>query len=84
MVGAGSNLRVLRGGSFNNNENNLRAANRNRNNPENRNDNNGFRVVASRSSRYSPELSAGYCLAGRGEERRGLLLAESGASRPGE
>ena len=36
---------VLRGGSWNNNPRNLRASNRNRNNPDNRNDNNGFRVV---------------------------------------
>jgi formylglycine-generating enzyme required for sulfatase activity len=40
---------VLRGGSWNNdNPNNLRAANRNRNNPDNRNNNNGFRGVALR------------------------------------
>ncbi|HOT96341.1 MAG TPA: SUMF1/EgtB/PvdO family nonheme iron enzyme [bacterium] len=39
--------RVLRGGSWNNNQNNVRCANRNRNNPGNRNDNIGFRVVLS-------------------------------------
>jgi hypothetical protein len=39
--------RVLRGGSFNNNDQNVRCANRNRNDPDNRNRNNGFRVVAS-------------------------------------
>lgn len=38
--------RVLRGGSFNNNERNVRCANRNRNNEDNRNNNIGFRVVA--------------------------------------
>jgi len=37
---------VLRGGSFNNNWNNVRAANRNNNNPDNRNDNIGFRCAA--------------------------------------
>ena len=37
--------RVLRGGSWNNNPDNCRAANRNRNTPDNRNNNNGFRVV---------------------------------------
>jgi hypothetical protein len=42
--------RVLRGGSFNNNARNVRSANRNNNNPDNRNDNNGFRVVASHIS----------------------------------
>jgi formylglycine-generating enzyme required for sulfatase activity/energy-coupling factor transporter ATP-binding protein EcfA2 len=43
----GDVLRVLRGGTFNNNERNVRCANRNRNNPNNRNRNNGFRVVVS-------------------------------------
>ncbi len=36
---------ILRGGSWNNNSINCRSANRNRNNPENTNNNNGFRVV---------------------------------------
>jgi hypothetical protein len=36
----------LRGGSFNNSDNNLRCANRNDNNPTNRNNNVGFRLVA--------------------------------------
>jgi hypothetical protein len=36
--------RVVRGGSFNNNQNNARCANRNRNNPDNRNNNSGFRL----------------------------------------
>ena len=36
--------RVVRGGSWNNNPRNLRAANRNRNTTENRNNNLGFRV----------------------------------------
>jgi formylglycine-generating enzyme required for sulfatase activity len=36
---------VVRGGAFNNNERNVRCAYRNRNNPNNRNDNIGFRVV---------------------------------------
>ena len=37
--------RVLRGGSAWNKARNLRSANRNRNEPENRNDNIGFRCV---------------------------------------
>jgi hypothetical protein len=38
--------RGLRGGSFNNNENNLRSSNRNNNNPTNENNNNGFRLAS--------------------------------------
>lgn len=40
----GSN-RVMRGGSWNNNAENCRTANRNNNNPDNRNNNIGFRLV---------------------------------------
>jgi formylglycine-generating enzyme required for sulfatase activity len=36
---------VLRGGSWNNNPQNCRSANRNNNNRDNRNNNIGFRVV---------------------------------------
>ena len=36
---------MLRGGGWNNNANNVRAANRNNDNPDNRNDNIGFRCV---------------------------------------
>ncbi len=39
--------RVLRGGSWNNNARNCRSANRNRNQPDNRNNNNGLRVGCS-------------------------------------
>ncbi|MCB9436500.1 MAG: hypothetical protein H6673_05825 [Anaerolineales bacterium] len=38
---------MVRGGSWNNNQDNARAAVRNNNNPNNRNNNRGFRVVAS-------------------------------------
>ena len=43
--GVRSKVRVLRGGSFNNDTRNLRAANRNRNAPGNRNNNIGFRCI---------------------------------------
>ena len=36
---------MLRGGSWNNNANNVRVANRNNNNPNNTNNNNGFRLL---------------------------------------
>ena len=39
--------RVLRGGTFNNNARNVRCAYRNNNDPDNRNNNIGFRVVLS-------------------------------------
>ena len=42
--------RVLRGGSWNNNRNNARCSYRNRNEPDNFNNNNGFRLVCSTSS----------------------------------
>jgi len=42
---------VLRGGSWNNNDNNCRVANRNNNNPNNSNNNNGFRITNTSSSR---------------------------------
>ncbi len=38
---------MLRGGSWNNNPRNLRSANRNRNNTDNRNNNIGFRLAQS-------------------------------------
>ena len=41
----GSN-RVIRGGNFNNNAQNLRSANRNRNDPGNRNNNIGVRLLS--------------------------------------
>ncbi len=44
---AGDTRRVVRGGSWNNNQDNARAAYRNHNDPDNRNNNMGFRVVCS-------------------------------------
>ncbi|MBI3295430.1 MAG: SUMF1/EgtB/PvdO family nonheme iron enzyme [Deltaproteobacteria bacterium] len=45
MIDSGSN-RVIRGGSWNNNAQNLRSANRNRNSAENRVDFLGLRLVS--------------------------------------
>jgi hypothetical protein len=50
VIIAGAN-RVLRGGSWNNNGRNCRSANRNRNEPANRNDNIGFRLALARARR---------------------------------
>lgn len=38
-------MAVMRGGSWNNNPENVRVSNRNRNEPENRNNNIGFRCA---------------------------------------
>ncbi len=46
--------RVLRGGSWNNNQDNARSEYRNNNQPDNRNNNSGFRVVV--SSHIQPRL----------------------------
>lgn len=54
---------TLRGGSFNNNQDNARCANRNRNNPNNNFNNNGFRVV----------VRAFFCQIKAGNLRRGNL-----------
>ncbi|MBK8195594.1 MAG: hypothetical protein IPK76_21190 [Lewinellaceae bacterium] len=58
---------MLRGGSWNNNSDNCRVANRNNDNPENRNNNRGFRLAASPSSsrawsRRRPPLNRGTVL----------------------
>ena len=45
--------RVVRGGSWNNNPQNLRSANRNRNTPDNRNNNQGFRLASTLTGRVA-------------------------------
>ena len=69
----------MRGGAFNNNARNLRSANRNRNQPTNHNNNIGFRLVVSTFFMRRKCPSGQRALAGRGEERRGLFLAEPAA-----
>jgi len=66
---------VLRGGAFNNTERNARCAVRNRNHPNNRNRNIGFRVAVSTLAEAGNARRN--ALAGRGEWRRSLL-AEPG------
>jgi len=61
----GNESRVLRGGSWNNdNTDNFRCANRNNNDPTNRNNNNGFRLART-VHRSAPEsgspVSSGAC-----------------------
>ncbi len=54
--------RLLRGGAFNNQPSNVRSANRNNNQPDNRNNNNGFRVASTlRQDSFSamPEFAGG-------------------------
>ncbi len=46
---------MIRGGNWNNNARNCRSANRNNNNPTNRNNNIGFRVAVARQE--APECA---------------------------
>ncbi len=70
---------MVRGGAWNNNERNARCANRNRNNPDNRNDNNGFRVVVSMlfypgqavSLPHMPEVRRAHGFAAEAKKNRG-------------
>jgi formylglycine-generating enzyme required for sulfatase activity len=49
---------VVRGGSWNNDDQNVRSANRNRNDPQERNNNLGFRFVVSHGFRPGVPLCA--------------------------
>ncbi|NCO34758.1 MAG: hypothetical protein AUJ92_21530 [Armatimonadetes bacterium CG2_30_59_28] len=65
---------MARGGSWNNNPNNDRVANRNGNNPENRNNNLGFRYVVAADvppSRHYVGLERGFPSIRRGTGLRG-------------
>ena len=61
MQGRANSHRVVRGGAFNNNQRNVRCAYRNRNNPNNRNRNNGFRVVVAHAFLVGPPELPGGC-----------------------
>lgn len=72
---------MLRGGSFDNNRNNVRCAYRNDNNPDNRNNNIGFRVLShgfhTNLSKVSwSEFCAGYGLRSANDCRCSQFLAE--------
>jgi len=69
---------VLRGGSWNNNGNNCRSANRNNNQSGDRNNNIGFRVVVSVLTLHSPEWAQGNCA----ERVRGVQSAFRRCGRP--
>src|SRR5271170_2034037 len=55
---AKASARVLRGGSWNNNGRNCRSANRNRNEPDKRNQNYGFRLAAAPTGTEVPREPA--------------------------
>jgi hypothetical protein len=57
---------VVRGGSWNNNQDNARAADRNRNNPHNSNNNNGVRLASHDSTDLAGNVARQPTLRGRG------------------
>ena len=60
----------LRGGSWNNNAQNVRAANRNNNTPDNRNNNNGFRIARTPNFLEIAFVTAARCVRGVVQGRR--------------
>ena len=78
--------RVFRGGSWNNNPRNLRAASRNNNNPENRNNDGRFRVASTifaRISRVTALESVHFSSrAGHDDHGRGKWFAPDTAAAP--
>ena len=70
---------MKRGGNWNNSATNVRVANRNANNPGNRNNNLGFRLASTRRRR--PPGAAGQQGARHGERPRARDLSSSGCPR---
>ena len=81
---ASGSERVLRGGSWNNNRRNCRAACRNRNDPTHFNDNVGFRVALSHVFRRRPEARVVTTTAAEVDQRRSRLPASLSLSQRGE
>ena len=75
----GGCARVLRGGSFNNDPDNLRCSNRNNNHPDNRNNNVGFRVVCVAASARKVLARNARRM---GEMRRGKPSCAASAKKP--
>ncbi|MCP5197406.1 MAG: SUMF1/EgtB/PvdO family nonheme iron enzyme [Gammaproteobacteria bacterium] len=73
--------RVLRGGSWNNHARNVRAAYRNHNRPDNRNDNLGFRCARTREriGRSEPEQTSIPGVPGGSPKRKGHRRVSSGS-----
>ena len=69
----------MRGGSFNNNDNNLHASNRNNNNPTNENNNIGFRV--SEAPETQAAEACGQIRVGRASSRGRAVLRDHPAIR---
>jgi hypothetical protein len=86
MGGRAAAARVVRGGSWNNNQMNARCACRNRNDPDNYNNNVGFRVVVSiafpTGRQTPPSTDAGRRPEGRGASPPMRASAARPRSRP--
>ena len=76
--GDGLMMAVLRGGSWSNNPQNLRSANRNNNKPSNRNNNIGFRCAKTQHGR---EPGRNFLGGGPGERATRSLSVRSCANR---
>jgi hypothetical protein len=72
--------RVLRGGSWNNNGRNCRSANRNNNEPDNANNNIGFRLARAQHAVGMSVIDQTFIQTGRGSNRLAKNKAASCAS----
>jgi len=79
VVIAGGN-RVLRGGSWNDNGRNVRSANRNTNEPGNRNHNIGFRLAPAQAS-VKPALDQMTILSAASRRQKANALRQAGRQR---